>query len=419
MGVAESCVQTVVLNGRTYCWPVRPTVVICMDGCDPLYIEQGLQNRILPNIKKFMEEGFAAEAFSVIPSFTNPNNLSIVTGSPPSVHGIVGNFFLDPKTGAEIMMNDPKFLRSETLLAEFSKKNAKVVVITAKNKLWRLLSHHLTGGISFSSERADHCNFEENGIEGVLDMVGKPLPPVYSAELSLFVLEAGLKLLESMAPDLMYLSLTDYIQHKYGPGTQEANSFLSLLDEAFGRFAALGALVALTADHGMNDKSKADGSPNVTFLQDLLDQQFGPKHTKVICPITDPYVVHHGSLGSFVMVFCYRGLRPDIVMDYVGNLSGVEKVLDKESACKEFDLPPDFVADLVVLGDSQTVFGSAKKDHDLSALENRRLRSHGGLAEQKVPFILSKSLTKEYATLAASRQLRNFDIFDFALNGTV
>lgn len=411
--------REVILNRRRYQWPIRPVVVICIDGCAPLYIKQGLKDRILPNIKKFMEEGFAGEALGVIPSFTNPNNLSILTSIPPSVHGIVKNYFLDPQTGEEITMDDPKFLRSETLLAEFSRKGAKVVVITARDKLRKLLSRNLIDGISFSSEKADQCNLKENGIEKVLDLVGKPLPYVYSAELSFFVLEVGYKLLKTISPDLMYLSLTDYIQHKYPPGTKEANSFFKVLDEALGGLADLGALVALTADHGMNDKCKVNGSPNVIFLQDILDQKCGPKTTKVICPITDPYVLHQGSLGSFVMVYCFLGLKPNLVMDYVRNLSGVAKVLDRESASKEFDLPPDLVGDLVVLGDSKTVIGSARKAHDLLALKGMRLRSHWELAEQRVPFILSRTLSNDYGVLTTSRRLRNFDIFNFALNGTI
>lgn len=411
--------RDVPLHGRSYRWPVRPVVVVCIDGCSPRYIEQGLRDGILPNMKRFTLEGFADEALGVIPSFTNPNNLSIVTGVPPSVHGIVGNFFLDPKSGKEIMMDDPKFLRSESLLAEFSKRGARVAVVTAKDKLRKLLGHHLIKGICFSSEKADQCRLEENGIENVLGLIGRPLPHVYSAELSFFVLEAGLKLLETVTPDLMYLSLTDYIQHKYPPGAEESNAFFMLLDEAFGRLAGTGALVAITADHGMNDKTKADGSPNAIFLQDILDQEFGPKVTKVICPITDPYVRHHGSLGSFVIVYCYAGLNSQPVMDCVKSLRGVDKVLDRGSACKEFDLPHDLVGDVVVLGDEKTVLGSTQTTHDLSALEGMPLRSHGGLAEQKVPFLLSRPPTEEYAALAASRRLRNYDIFDFALNGTV
>ena len=270
--------RAIELNGVAYQWPKRPVVVVCIDGGDPAYFERGLSDGILPNIRRFREHGFSAVAHGVMPSYTNPNNMSIVTGSPQSVHGISGNYFLDPETGREHMMNDPVFLRSETLLEKFSAAGARVVAITAKDKLRRLLGRGLdfeNGCVNFSSEKSDTCTMEENGIENVLDLVGLPLPDVYSADLSAFVLEAGIKILERGGVDLMYLSLTDYIQHKYEPGTPEINDLYSRLDSAFGRLADAGAVVAITADHGMSDKSLPDGSPNVVYLKDVLDARFG------------------------------------------------------------------------------------------------------------------------------------------------
>ncbi len=406
------------LNGRTYRWPERPVVVVCVDGFDPAYLERGLEDGILPNLVRFREDGFAATAEGVVPSFTNPNNLSIVTGAPPAVHGISGNFFLDPDTGEEVMMNDPRFLRSRTLLAEFSEHGARVVVVTAKDKLRRLLGHGLRGGICFSSEKASQCTVEENGIADVPDLVGMPQPDVYSAELSLFVLEAGIALLRRQRPQLVYLSLTDYIQHKYAPGTEVSDSFHRALDDALGRLAELGAVVAVTGDHGMNDKSRSDGAPNVVFLQDVLDSEFGAEATKVICPITDPYVVHHGALGGFVRVYCTDRARPRDVARVAESLPGVEAVHDRTSACAAFELPADREGDVVVIGDAGTVIGSAAARHDLTSLEGHRLRSHGGIAERRVPFLLSAPLSGEYQELTESRGLRNFDIFDFAINGT-
>ncbi len=408
------------LNGTTYRWPRRPVVVVCVDGGDPAYFDRGVEDGIIPNIEGFMKRGFSALAESVVPSFTNPNNMSIVTGSPPSVHGISGNFFLDPDTGAEVMMNDPKFLRSTSLLAEFSRRGGKVVAITAKDKLRRQLGKGLdiaAGSMSFSSEKADTCTLAEHGVEDVLELVGWPLPDIYSAELSLFVIEAGIRLLERHRPDLMYLSLTDYVQHKHAPGSKESDDFHVKLDDGFGRLAALGAIVALTADHGMNDKSKPDGSPNVVFVQDELDKAFGAGATRVICPITDPYVVHHGALGGFVRVYCYEGAAREEVMRRVRELPGVEAVYDKAAACEAFDLPADREADVVVISDAGTVLGSSEAAHDLSGLEGHRLRSHGGVAERTVPFIVSAPLNETYASRAQSRRLRNFDIFDFAING--
>jgi phosphonoacetate hydrolase len=369
-----------------------------------------------------MNNGFSAIAESVVPSLTNPNNMSIVTGSPQSVHGISGNYFLDPDTGAEVMMNEPELLRSDSVLSMFSRQGAKVVAITAKDKLRRQLGKNLDiagGSINFSSEKADECTLEENGIENVLDLVGWPLPDVYSAELSLFVFEAAVKILERDPPDIMYLSTTDYVQHMHAPGAPEISDLFAKLDSAFQRLVSLGAVVAITADHGMNDKAKPDGAPKVVFLQDELDRQFGERATRVILPITDPYVVHHGSLGGFVRVYCYDGATPDAVMRFAETLPGIEAVYDKASACVVFDLPADREGDVVVISDAGTAIGASEAGHDLTALEGHRLRSHGGISEKRVPFIISAPLNDEYAARAGSGPLRSYQIFDYVINGTV
>jgi phosphonoacetate hydrolase len=409
------------LNGVTYRWPTKPVVVVCIDGGDPAYFERGLRDGILPNIQRFTEQGFSAIAEGVVPSYTNPNNMSIVTGSPQSVHGISGNFFLEPGTGQELMMNDPAFLRSETILEKFSSAGARVVAITAKDKLRRLLGRGLdfeNGCINFSSEKSDECTIEENGIGNVLEMVGLPLPDVYSADLSVFVLEAGIKILEHGHVDLMYLSLTDYIQHKFAPGTPEINDLYIRLDDAFGRLADAGAVVAITADHGMSDKSLPDGSPNVVYLKDELYKKFGEGATHVILPITDPYVRHHGALGGFARVYCGEGVSPDHVAQFVRGLEGVDAVYDKETACAEFDLPPDREGDVVVISDANTAIGGSEAEHDLSALQGYRLRSHGGLAERHVPLILSEPLNPEYGQRSRAGTIRSYEIFEYAVNGT-
>ncbi|MCK8675799.1 alkaline phosphatase family protein, partial [Rhodococcus sp. HM1] len=137
-----------------------------------------------------------------------PNNLSIITGRPPAWHGIAGNFFYDRDAGVEVMMNDARFLRAPTILAEFQKAGMKVAMVTAKDKLRTLLGKGLdftTGtAIAFSSEKADKANKAENGIDDVLDFVGLRLPEVYSADLSEFVFAAGVKLLKTFRPDVMY-----------------------------------------------------------------------------------------------------------------------------------------------------------------------------------------------------------------------
>jgi phosphonoacetate hydrolase len=413
---------SIILNDVEYQWPTRPVVAVCIDGGDPAYLDQALHDGIIPNIARFMRVGFNGIAAGTVPSFTCPNNMSLITGAPPSVHGISGNYYLDVATGEAVVMTGPELLRSRTILAEFADAGAKVVSITAKDKLRRQLGKDLDvsrGNISFSSEKADQCTLAENGIENVLELVGMPLPDMYSMDLSLFVLEAGVRLLGRNRPDLMFLSLTDYIQHKHAPGDPVANEFYKRIDEKFGQLSALGAIVALTADHGMNDKSKRDGTPNVIFVQDILDARFGAGRVKVVCPITDAFVKHHGALGSFVRVWCLDPQLPaETIIEHLYTVPGISAALDRNTVCNLYRLPPDREADVAVIANVDVVLGAAAIDHDLSTLGNARLRSHGGVTESRVPFILNTPLNTAYRDRARLGNLRSRQLFEFAINGT-
>ena len=404
------------LNGRRYRRPKRPTVIVCIDGFDPAYLTRGKVDGIFPTISTFETDGFMGTADAVVPTFTNPNNTSIVTGAPPSVHGMSGNYYLDRETGQEVMVTDAHLLRSETILGRFSQAGVRTGAVTAKDKLRKMLAYHLNG-IAFSSQCADQCTIEGNGIADVEAMVGRRKPAMYDADLSLFVLDAGIRLMERGAVELLYLSLSDTIQHTYAPGEPESNAFHRAIDQRVERLVGLGAVVGITGDHGMNDKSRDDGTPNVVFLQDEVNARFGKDAVRVICPIADPFVRHHGALGSFVRVYRRGGAGLDSLMDCARTFPGVELVLDGPSAARRFELPLDREGDFVVIGRRDTVIGATRAEHDLSLLVGHRLRSHGGIAEQPVPFIVSTPLDESYRQRARSRRLRNFDIFEFALNG--
>jgi len=401
---------TVSVNGRTYRSPERPLVVVCVDGCEPEYINQAIASGRAPFIAALREKGTCLTADCVVPSFTNPNNLSIVTGAPPAVHGICGNYFWDKDAGAEVMMNDPKYLRAGTILAAFAGAGAKVAVVTAKDKLRALLGHKMSG-ICFSSERAAEATMAANGIDGVPAMVGMAVPSVYSAELSEFVFAAGVKLMERHKPDVMYLSTTDYVQHKVAPGVGVANDFYAMMDRYLGKLDAMGATIVLTADHGMNAKTDAFGRPNIVFLQDVLDRAYEPGTTRVILPITDPYVVHHGALGSFATVYLSPPVAAGDAAARIASLPGIDLVLPRAAACARFELPEDRVGDLVVVSERLTVIGTSHERHDLSGLD-APLRSHGGVSEQRVPLIANRLAN----ALPPGRRWRNFDAFDLALN---
>jgi phosphonoacetate hydrolase len=398
------------VNSRSYKLPSSPTVVVCVDGCEPDYLGQAVAAGRMPWLKRTLAEGEGLIADCVVPSFTNPNNLSIVTGAPPSVHGICGNYLYDMASGTEVMMNDPKWLRAPTLLAALADAGQSVAVVTAKDKLRRLLGHGMKG-ICFSSEKSDEVSVADNGIADVLGLVGKPVPSVYSADLSEFVFAAGVKLMQQRKPDVMYLSTTDYIQHKHAPGTEGANAFYTMMDGYLGQLDAMGCVIALTADHGMNAKVAMDGTPDVIYLQDWCDALLGAGKARVILPITDPYVVHHGALGSFATIYLPSGSDVAGVVAKLKARKGMEAVLTREEAARRFELPADRIGDIVCVSERFTVIGTSASRHDLSGLD-APLRSHGGISEQRVPLILNRKLPG----LDRNRRLRNFDAFDLALN---
>ena len=412
---------TIHLNGTDYAWPERPIVVVCVDGGDPAYFEHGIATGLMPNVVRFARDGFFGEADGVVPSFTCPNNMSLITGAPASVHGISGNYYLDVASGEAVVMTGPELLRSRTLLACFAEAGAKVVSITAKDKLRRQLGKDLDparGSVSFSAEFASRCTPAENGIADALGLTGMAQPDMYSMELSLFVLEAGIRLLERDRPLISFLSLTDYIQHKHAPGSPVADRFHARLDACFGRLDALGAIVALTADHGMNDKALADGTPNVVYVQNLIDETFGAGRARVICPITDAFVRHHGALGGFVRIWCTDpSLTAEAVVSRLTGVDGIAEALTRDQACARFRLPPDREGDVAVIATRGAVLGASRADHDLTELQGERLRSHGGTSEARVPIILNRPLNARYRERARAG-MHSWEVFDYAINGT-
>ena len=410
-------VSSVRVNGRDYRWPSRPVVAVCVDGSEPDYIIEAVKAGVMPWAEKVINgQGSDLRCDCVVPSFTNPNNLSIVTGVPPKVHGICGNFYYDRENDKEVMMNEPHLLRVPTIFKAFQDAGAKIAIITAKDKLRRLLGNELRygqdGAICFSSEKSDQVTLDEHGIENVVERVGMPVPDVYSGELSEFIFAAGVELMKHERPDIMYLSTTDYIQHKYAPGSDGANKFYAMMDKYWAQLDALGAIVALTADHGMNAKHHPEnGEPDVMYLQDVMDDMLGAGKARVILPITDPYVVHHGALGSFATIYLPDDIDVNDVKAKLQAIPGIQSAFTNEEGCAEYELANDRMGDLIVVSEQQKVLGTTAARHDLSGLEVP-LRSHGGATEQVVPLVCSQPVIN----LDPSRRLRNFDIYDVALN---
>ncbi|MCK6551611.1 phosphonoacetate hydrolase [Myxococcota bacterium] len=371
-----------------------PRVAICLDGSDPAYLDDALD--VTPTLASWRTRGAHAIAEAAVPTFTNPNNVSIVTGAPPSEHGICGNHFFDPSSGVDVPMNERRFVRGSTILEALTAAGVPVLVATAKHKLLRMLDPGAPG-LAVSAE-----------VPGEL---GRALVPdvatdVYSAAASLWVLDAGLTAIERGLARVIYLSTTDYVQHKHAPGSAEARAFYAAIDERLSRLDALGVIVALTADHGMSAMAHADGSPNVVFLRPVLDAAL-TERAHVTLPITDPYVVHHGALGGCAMVYV-RDV--DAARSALEATPGVEAVLPRVEAARRFALPVDRIGDLVVFGAKGVALGKSAAEHDLTHVA-QGLRSHGSLHERAVPFVSNRPLTPALAERARTGHLANRDLF--------
>jgi phosphonoacetate hydrolase len=412
MTTRDTTGERVTVNGSEYAVPTRPTVVITVDGGATSYFSAALDAGVMPNLRDMLAGGaFMGEGLSEMPSFTNPNNMSIVTGVPPAVHGVPGNY-ARTEDGAERLLNEPSALRADSIHSAFQAAGHPTLAVTAKDKLRRLLAH---GGVpSVSSERAHELRLEAYGIDSITDLVGRPNPHIYDWEASAYAMDIGLAVHRAAGPlTLVYVSLTDYVQHHQPPGSALASRFYQAFDVRLGHYLAEGFAVGITADHGMNAKHHADGSPRVIYLEDEL-ADLDPK-VHVVLPITDPYTAHHGSLGSFAWVYVTADKRA-AAMERLAEVPGITEVYGGQESAVMFELPRNLVGDIAVTSDRGTVVGRSRVFHDQAALPSG-LRSHGGRYEQVVPVIVSEPLAPGYLATVQGRPLRNRYIHDLLLNG--
>ncbi|MCT1684702.1 alkaline phosphatase family protein [Corynebacterium appendicis] len=404
--------DSLVVNGRSYAVPTTPAVVITIDGGDPSYFADAFSRGIMPNLEQMTKSGCYGMGSSEVPSLTNPNNMSIVTGVPPAIHGIPGNFHLTDDGQFELL-NDPAYLRCESIHAAFVSEGYKVAAVTTKDKLRQLLAK---GNVPTASvEKASELGIPEFAIENVEGWMGETAPGVYEPFASHYCMRMGLKMLKEN-PDLklLYVTLTDRVQHASAPGGEMSDAFLIEFDRILGQYLELDIRLGITADHGMNSKHDEESPARIVYIKEVL-QDAGVEFQEVVLPITDPYPKHHGALGSFAWIYLPESQR-ELARQTLHATAGVEEVWFKEEAAIAFSQPVDRIGDIAVTGASDTALGTRAEDHDLSQLHGP-LRSHGGRHEQTIPLMVNFPLTGFRAQSHAQGILRNRDIHDLVLNG--
>ncbi len=359
-------------------------VIVMIDGFGKDYLEASE----MPNLKRLMARGFAKTVRGVMPSVTNVNNASIACGVWPEEHGITGNSFFDEAKGSAEYMENSAYLRSSTVFERAAHRGVKSALLTAKKKTVALLSQGTTIAIAAEAPSADEVS-----------RYG-PAPAIYSREINYWLWEAAVNLLRNRPEiHLLYVHTTDYPMHTWAPSAPESREHLSKIDELIGRAAAAApdAAFLITADHGMNAKTRCWDLARACKNRGL-ELRFALSAER------DKYVKHHRTFGGTGWVWLNSPRDAARATEIIKSLEGVESVLTREEAARRFHLMPGRIGELVVLGDRETVFG--EMETELESLPPT-FRTHGSLHETEIPLIIYNAS----GTLPPPDRLRyNFDM---------
>lgn len=345
----------------------RKAIIVCLDGCGPAY----LHSSRMSFLERVRDEGCYLEVESMIPSVTNVNAVSLLTGAYPEVHGITTNYYFDRETGREVFMESPDFIKTPTLLETGASMGLKTALLTSKEKLRSLL--HRGAATSFSSEQPPPWLTRRIG----------PSPAIYSVEVDLWLMKALREVLRTDDIDLVYAMTTDYAMHKYAPEDRESQRHMEGIDtelqETMDFLEARGdeVLLCVTADHGMSAKDSA------VNLERVLAAEGIPSRMNTI--IADRYTVHHRNLGGAAYIYLQNAEDAPKGLAELNEAEGVESALPLDEASKRFHLDRTRIGDILVLGKQNTVFGLTEH-----AFTEVSLRSHGSLYERRVPLIINQ-----------------------------
>ena len=335
-------------------------LIICLDGVGPDYLARAS----VPTLDELGRCGWSTVGQSAMPSVTNVNNVSIITGAPPATHGITANYYFDRSTGRAVYMESADFILAPTIFEAASRAGRRSALITAKDKLRTLLSRGATETISAESPPA-----------WLVDAIG-PAPPILSVAVNHWLFQAAVALCRVRPPDLLYLSTTDYAQHMHAPDSAQSQANLARLDKLLTELLNSGPDFAtvVTADHGMAAKTRGLDLGRILLTAGIA--------AEAVPIIKDRYVAHHQNLGGAAYIFVEKLDQLDEAIGVLRQEPGVESVSTRDEAALEFQLHADRIGDLFVLATEETVFGNLP-----SARISVLVRSHGGLHTRPVPTI--------------------------------
>jgi phosphonoacetate hydrolase len=360
----------------------KKAIIVCLDGCGPAYLHSSRASFL----KHVGDKGCYLEVESMIPSVTNVNAVSLLTGAYPKVHGITTNYYFDRTTGREIFMESPDFIKTRTLLETGASMGLKTALLTSKEKLRSLL--HRGAVTSLSSEQPPSW---------LTKRIGSP-PSIYSVDVDLWLMKALREVICTDDIDLVFVMTTDYTMHKYAPEHRESQRHLEGIDtelqETMELLEARGdeVLLCVTADHGMSAKDYAINLEQVLAAKGIT--------SRMNTIIADRYVVHHSNLGGSTYIYLKNIEDTGKCLEVLKDVKGVELALPLEEASKRYHLDKTRIGDILVLGKQNTVFGLTE-----NAFTEVSLRSHGSLNERQIPLIINQPKSALGTTLRENKDV--------------
>ncbi len=359
----------------------RKALVFLVDGFDPAYVQPAR----MPRLAALMAQGAATlDGRGVLPSLTNVNHVSLLTGTYPERHGLSTNFYFDRATWSERFMDEVDFVKEPLLFERFRAAGWSTGLVTAKEKLTRLLRRGL-----------DHCVDMKSHPEPFRAAAGAP-PDVFSLEINLWVLRMAREVATRLAPDLLYVATTDYPQHKLAPEEPPMQAYLAEQDQALGRlldvYDLADTVVIFTADHGMNAKPRSL-SPVRVLAEAGIDAHGVPL-------IRDGLYAHHRDLGGALYLYFRDAGAVGDARALLGRTPGVDQVVERAEAGTD-RLPGDRVGDLICWGARDTALGIWAEGP--ARREETGLRSHGSKHEQRIPMIVAGAGVRPGATIRDGR----------------
>ena len=344
-------------------------IILMIDG----FGEDYYRKSDMPTLNHFEKNGIFKIVPSLMPSVTNLNNASICTGELPQVHGITGNSYYDTNSGKEEFMENDSLLLAPTIFERAQKQGIKSILFAAKKKSIGLLNRGTVDTIS-----------PETASPIWVKRIGTP-PSIYSREVNYWLLDASLfSIVNDTSLGIIYIHPTDYPMHTWAPDAKESKEYLNRLDQYIAKISAAApdAAILITADHTVTHKSYC------WYLNKACVNRNVPIKI-AISPERDKYFKHHRGFGGTAYVYLNNQKDLIKVQKAISGLQGVDEVITREEAAKRFYLMPERIGDLIVLGDSTTVFGDL--DSESETLPDT-YRSHGSLADARVPIFIYNAI---------------------------